>query len=70
MTHRVLDTETTCRTKIAGPLRINLPLEIVGTLFIRHITRSDHETETDPEKQRVDCEEGSIVQDDPAVADE
>lgn len=38
-------------------------------LFVRHVSWSDDQSETDPEEKVVDCEKGAVVEDDSGESD-
>ena len=66
----VLDTESTFRAEVSGPLEVDLALEVERLLLVRHVSWRDDQCEADPKHQGVDGEEGSVVEHDARVTNE
>jgi hypothetical protein len=66
----VLDAEAALCTKFAGPLRVDLSLEIECSALVGEVAWHDEEDEGDPKKECVDGQEGPVIEDDAGPADE
>lgn len=66
----VLDAHAPVEPELAGPLLVDLALEIKRASFIGDVPRRDEEGEADPGEQAVDREEGTIIEEDARPSDE
>ena len=66
----VLDAQTAGDAEGAGPLGVDLALEVERAHFVREIPGDEDEDEGDPGEESVDGEEGAVVHEEADPADE
>ena len=66
----VLDTQAAVDAKGAGPLSIDLALEIESALLVGDVTRCNEQRKTNPEQEGVPRKEGTVIEQDSGPADE
>ena len=66
----VLNAQTAAQAEVAGPLGVDLALEVERALLVSDVAGRDEQREADPEEERVPGEESAVVEDDAGPADE
>lgn len=66
----VLDAQAAVEAEVAGPLGVDLALEVECALLVGDVAWGDEEGEADPEEEGVDGEEGAVVEEDAGPADD
>ena len=65
----VLEPQSTIRTEVAGPLRVDLTFEVERVPLVGEVSGDEEEDEGDPEEEGVYGQKGAVVHHEPGPAE-